>query len=76
LFIKKKLIGSSTGKNQIIGIVSPGGFSSKYRFLNSLLEQSKIRFNNGQNFLIVLIILINNLIKKFLKITFNAYNAN
>ncbi len=75
LFIKKKLIGSSTGKNQIIGIVSPGGFSSKYGFLNSLLEESKIRFNNGQNFLIVLIILINNLIKKFLKITFNAYNA-
>ncbi len=76
LFIKnKKLIGSSTGKNQIIGIVSPGGFSSKYGFLNGLLEECKIRFNNGQNFLIVLIILTNNLIKKFLKITFNAYNA-
>ncbi len=75
LFIKKKLIGSSTEKNQIIGIVSSGGFSSKFGFLNGLFEECKIRFNNGQNFFIVLIILINNLIKKFFKVFFNIYNA-
>ena len=75
LFIKKKLFGLSTKKNQIIGVVSSGGFSSKFGFLNSLFEECKIRFNNGQNFFIVLIILINNLIKKFLKVFFNIYNA-
>ena len=75
LFIEKKLNGSFTDKNQLIGIVSSGGFSSKYGFFNSLLEECKIRLNNGQNFFIVLIILFNSLIKKFLKATFNIYNA-
>ena len=74
LFIKKKLNGSFTNKNQLIGIVSSGGFSSKFGFLNGLLEECKIRLNNGQNFFIVLIILSNTLIKKFLKDIFNFYN--
>ena len=75
LFLKKKIKGAFTNKNQLIGIVSAGGFSSKFGFINSLLEETKIRLNNGQNFFIVLIVLLNNLIKRFLKITLNFYNA-
>ena len=75
LFLKKKINGTSTNKKQLIGIVSSGGFSSKFGFMNGLLEESKIRLNNGQSFFIVLIILLNNLIKRFLKVTLNFYNA-
>jgi len=74
LFVKRKLKGAYTDKKQLIGIVSSGGFSSKFGFLNGILEECKIRLNNGQNFFIVLVILLNNFIKKFLKTTFNFYN--
>ena len=73
--LKKNYLVYLLKKNQIIGIVSSGGFSSKFGFLNSLFEECKIRFNNGQNFFIVLIILINNLIKNSKKFFFNVYNA-
>ena len=75
LFLKKRIEGTFTNKKQLIGIVSSGGFSSKFGFINGLLEESKIRLNNGQSFFIVLIILCNNLIKKFFKVTLNFYNA-
>lgn len=74
LFIKKKILGSSTKKNQLIGVVGAGGFSYKYGFLNNLVEECKIRLNNQQNLLVVFIIFLNTLVKKFLKITLNIYN--
>ena len=74
LMIRKKLNGSYTNKNELIGIVSSGGFSSKFGFINGLFEECKIRLNNEQNFFVVLIILFNSLIKKFLKTFFNFYN--
>ena len=65
LIIKNKLNGLSTNKNEIIGEVSAGGFSSKLSFLEHLKEEIIIRIDNGQNKLIVLLILINALLKKF-----------
>jgi len=76
LFNKKNTLkGDYTTKKQLIGEVASGGFSSKYGFLNILLEECKIRLNNGQNILVVLIILINKLIKDFLKKTLKVYNV-
>ena len=51
--MRKKLNGSYTNKNELIGIVSSGGFSSKFGFINGLLEECKIRLNNGEEIIIV-----------------------
>ena len=65
--IKEKLIGSSTNKNQLIGIVNSGGFSSKITFFNHLLEETKIRLDNKQNVFFVFLIFMNAIIKNILK---------
>jgi len=64
--------GASTKKNEIIGNVASGGYSSKISFIDHILEESKIRIKNKQNFLIVLLIFINALIKNFLKNIFKT----
>jgi len=65
--IKKKLVGTSTNKNQLIGIVKSGGYSSKITFFEHLYEETKIRLNNNQNFFFVLLIFINGILKNILK---------
>ena len=69
-----KLKGGYTLKNQLIGIVASGGFSSKFGYLNIILEECRIRISNKQNFLMVILIFFNNLIKRALKSIFNVYN--
>ena len=65
--ITHKMNGGYTKKNNLVGIVSKGGFSSKVSFLEHLLEETKIRINNKQNIVIVFLIFANALIKFFLK---------
>ncbi len=67
LIESKKILGGCTKKNDLIGIVQKGGYSSKISFFEHLKEECLIRLNNGQNFLFVLIILINAITKFFLK---------
>ncbi len=67
LILKNKINGGSTNKNEIIGVVKSGGFSSKISFLDHVLEETKIRLNNNQNFLFVAIIFCNSIIKGILK---------
>jgi glycosyltransferase involved in cell wall biosynthesis len=67
LIIKKNLIGASTNKNTLIGEVQKGGFSSQISFFNHLIEETKIRIDNKQNFILVLFIFLNAIIKYFLK---------
>ena len=67
LIITKKKHGNYTPKNQLIGIVQSGGFSSKLSFIQHLIEEVKIRLDNKQNKFIVLIIIINALIKHLFK---------
>lgn len=67
LILKNKLIGSFSKKNQLIGIVKSGGFSSKFNFFQHIIEETRIRLNNDQNFIIVLIIFFNAIFKGFLK---------
>ena len=59
--------GSFTNKNQLIGIVQSGGFSSKLNFMQHLVEEVKIRIDNNQNKFIILIIICNALIKHLFK---------
>ena len=58
----------ANNKSELIGIVQSGGFSSKFSFLEHLIEETKIRIDNKQNIFIILMIIINSLIKKFLKL--------
>lgn len=67
LITNDKYEGLSTSKNEIVGIVASGGFSSKYGHINKLLEEMSIRFKNNQNFFLIIIIFINSIIKLFLK---------
>ncbi len=66
--LKMKLHGGYTKKNELIGTVSSGGFSSKVSFFDHLLEETKIRIDNHQNIILVTLIFINALIKKVFKI--------
>ncbi len=68
LIIKKNLTGSFTNKDQIIGEVASGGYSSKISFWGHLLEETKIRFNNRQNIFMIFICIINALVRKFFKL--------
>ena len=63
MIVKKKLNGIGTKKNEIFGTFRRGGFSSKIDFTSHFFEEMKIRIDNGQNKLLILIILISILCK-------------
>ena len=65
--IKKNYKGSSTKKNQIVGEVSSGGFSSRISFFEHLKEEMKIRIHNNQNFFLVFLIFLNSIFKQLIK---------
>ena len=67
LFKLKNLKIMSTNKDIIIGEVKSGGFSSTISPMGHLLEETKIRLKNRQNFLIIFLIYINALIKILIK---------
>ena len=64
---KKKLKGSFTSKKDVVGEVASGGFSSKVSFLSHLLEETKIRIKNKQNYLMIILIFFNSLVKRLFK---------
>ena len=67
LIIKYNLLGWSTNKRNLIGIVSKGGYSSKVSFIDHLVEETRIRVHNKQNYLLVYLIFFNALFKHILK---------
>lgn len=67
LLIKQNLIGTHTDKNELVGEVSSGGFSSKISFFDHLKEEISIRKDNGQNKLLILVIYLNAILKYFFK---------
>ena len=56
MIVKKKLKGIGTKKDEIFGTFRRGGFSSKVDFISHFFEEIKIRIDNGQNKLLILII--------------------
>jgi glycosyltransferase involved in cell wall biosynthesis len=69
--VKHKIIGVCGYKNNILSIKAPGGFSDNYPFLKTLCDECKIRFNNKQNLLIVLLIFFGRI---FTKLLYNVRN--
>ena len=67
LILKNKIIGSFTKKNQLIWIVKSGGYSSKISFFEHIIEETKIRYNNGQNIFFIFLIFFNAILKFILK---------
>jgi len=64
---KKQLIGTFTNKNQLIGKVIAGGFSSTLTFWEHLFEETKIRLKNKQNLMFILLIFLNAIVKHYFK---------
>jgi len=67
LILNHKKKGESTKKNEVVGEVAAGGYSSSVPFINHLLEETRIRVNNKQNFIIVFLIFLNAIIKNIFK---------
>ena len=59
--------GSVSKKNDLIGNIASGGFSSKIGFVEHLFEETKIRIHNRQNLIFVILIFLNSLLKFFFK---------
>ena len=67
LFSNNNFEGDSTTKNELIGIVASGGFSSKFGFWNRLKEEIQIRIDNKQNIFLISIIFLNAILKHYMK---------
>ena len=65
--LNKFKLGSSNKKN-IIGEMMSGGHSSKFSYIKHLNEETKIRLENKQNLILVILIYLNSVIKNFHKI--------
>lgn len=70
MIVKNKMSGISTNKDEVTGIFRRGGFSSTISFFDSSKEESKIRIDNGQNRILVLVIFLYKLLKHTLKLIF------
>lgn len=55
MIVKENLKGIATRKDELFGIFSRGGYSSKINFFDHMIECTRIRLDNGQNKIIVLI---------------------
>lgn len=71
MLISNNAEGTFTDKQDLIGEVSSGGYSSKLSFIDHLIEEMRIRFDNKQNFFQIIFIFFNALIKNGLKKIFN-----
>ena len=58
MIVKFKLQVIATKRHEILGNFRAGGLSSRIKYLDFLLENNKIRLNNGQNFILVYLIFI------------------
>ena len=66
--VKKKLVGMSTKKNEIVGDFERGGFSSRTPYRKMFYEELLIRYNNNQNIFLILLIALYKTFKHFKKI--------
>lgn len=65
--LKNNFKGGYTKKNDLIGNVAKGGYSSKVSFLNHAIEEFKIRIYNKQGLIYSTIIFLNSIIKNLIK---------
>lgn len=67
MIVKHKLKGIHTKGNEIFGDLGDSGFSKKHSFFYKLYIEVIIRFNNKQNILLIIYIIIGRSIKKLFK---------
>jgi len=58
MIVKKNLKGVATKKNEVVGIFTRGGFSSTIPYRKMFFEDLKIRYDNGQSIILLLILAI------------------
>ena len=58
MIVKHKLKGVGTNKDELFGIFRRGGFSSKANFFEHFGEEIRIRLDNNQNKIFILLIII------------------
>ncbi len=68
LIVQKKMTGLATKKKEITGIFRRGGFSSTINYRKLFKEEMLIRYNNKQNFVLLIVIFIYKIVKHFKKI--------
>jgi len=68
MIVKKKLQGIATKKNEIVGIFRRGGFSSTIAYRKMFVEELKIRYDNGQSIILILILGIYKILNYWKKI--------
>jgi glycosyltransferase involved in cell wall biosynthesis len=77
MIVKKKMHGMATRKNELIGIFKSGtSYSSKFSFLDHLKEETLIRLDNKQNYIIVFLIFLIHFFKNYNKISANNKSIN
>jgi hypothetical protein len=68
MIVKMRMTGLCTKKNEIVGLVKSGGFSSKFTYLDHLIEETRIRIYNQQNIIWVTLIFLTHYFKNLKKI--------
>ena len=68
MIVKEKLEGIGTKKNELFGIFRRGGYSSQINFFDHFIEEIRIRLDNGQNRILVLMIFIYKFLKNISKL--------
>ena len=68
MIVKYKMKGIGTEKDELVGHFRRGGFSSKIPFWKHFMEEIKIRIDNKQSILVIIIIFIYKFIKNINKI--------
>ncbi len=68
MIVKQKLKGIGTAKDEIFGVFRRGGFSSKIKFIDHFKEEIKIRSDNNQNKLLIIMIIVYKSIRHIKKI--------
>ena len=66
MIVKHNLKGINSSGSEVFGDLGSSGFSKKHSFLKTLLNEIKIRNDNGQNKISLLYIIIGRSLKKFL----------
>ena len=69
MIVKNKMKGIATKKEELFGIFNRGGFSSRVKFIDHFKEEVRIRNDNGQSKIILVLIIIYKLIKNFKRLT-------
>ena len=73
MIVKYKMLGIGSKKDEVFGKFQKGGFSSKIKYLDHLIDLNKIRIDNDQNTLFVYFLFVIKIIKKPIKFLLSLY---